>query len=91
MTTFVACLYILVYRRKTRRLNYPMVGTALLLCLCATLHVGIDLARVLVAFRIYLNAPGGPTAYFGNVRKFTHVLKSAVYITETCISDALVV
>lgn len=89
--TFLACLYILVFRRNTRRLNIPMVATAVLLFVCATMHVSIDLARAILAFYTYRATPGGPSAYFADVRRITHVLKSAVYITETCISDILVV
>lgn len=89
--TFLACMYILVFRRNTRPFNIPMVVTAVLLFMCATMHVAIDLARVILAFYTYRAAPGGPIAFLADVRRITHVLKSTVYITETCISDALVV
>ena len=68
-----------------------MVVTAVLLFVCATMHVAIDLVRMLMAFWTHRAVPGGPAAYFNDVRRVTHVLKSAIYITETCISDALVV
>lgn len=91
VVTFVACVYTLVWRRNSRRLNVPMLATAILLFVCATMHVAIDLVRMLNAFWTHRAAPGGPAAYFNDVRRMTHVFKSAVYITETCISDALVV
>lgn len=68
-----------------------MVVTAVLLFICSTMHVSIDLSRLLYAFYVFRDASGGPVAYFMDIRHFTHVLKSAVYITETCISDILVV
>ncbi|EKM52426.1 uncharacterized protein PHACADRAFT_260803 [Phanerochaete carnosa HHB-10118-sp] len=68
-----------------------MVVTAVLLFVCATMHIVTDLVRALLAFYTYRTAPGGPAAYLSDIRRVTHVLKSAVYITETCISDALVV
>ena len=89
--TFVACIYILVWKRRTRRPNWPMVLTAVLLWTLATMHLSIDLRRTLDAFYTFRDAPGGPVAYFGRINELTHVMKSAVYITHTCVSDALVV
>ena len=68
-----------------------MAVTAVLLFICSTMHVTIDLTRIIRAFDAHRDVEGGPEAYLGDVRNMTHVLKSAVYITETCISDALVV
>ncbi|PSS11022.1 hypothetical protein PHLCEN_2v3318 [Hermanssonia centrifuga] len=89
--TFAACLYILIYKRRTGRLNRPMLWTAVLLWTFATMHIAIDLRRMIDAFYTYRDAPGGPIAYFGKISRLTHVFKSAVYITHTCVSDALVV
>lgn len=55
------------------------------------MHISIDLRRMVDAFYTFRNAPGGPIAYFGRINELTHVAKSAVYITDTCVSDALVV
>ncbi|KIP06649.1 hypothetical protein PHLGIDRAFT_118788 [Phlebiopsis gigantea 11061_1 CR5-6] len=55
------------------------------------MHVSIDLFRILDAFHTSGELAGGPVALLGNVHNVTHVMKSAVYISETCISDALVV
>ena len=68
-----------------------MALTAVLLFACSTMHVSIDLVRILRAFYEYRDLSGGPVAFLGDVRNVTHVLKSAVYISETLISDALVV
>lgn len=91
IVTFLACLYILIPRRKTEHVNLLMVVTAVLLFICSTMHVSIDLARLIFAFYTHRDAPGGPVSYLENIRSVTHVLKTAVYVTETCISDALVV
>lgn len=91
IVTFSICLYILVFQTKRGRVVLPMATTAVLLFICSTMHVSIDLARIISAFDTYRDAVGGPEAYLGSVSNVTHVLKSAVYITETCISDALVV
>ena len=91
LVTFGLCLYILGWKRQARHVNVPMALTAVLLFACSTMHVSIDLARILDAFHTYGELAGGPVAFLGNVRNVTHVMKSAVYITETCISDALVV
>ena len=68
-----------------------MITTAMLLWIFSTMHVSIDLRRMLDAFYTFRDAPGGPVAYFGKINELTHVMKSAVYITQTCVSDALVV
>ena len=89
--TFVACLYILVYKRRTQSPNWPMLCTAVALWVFATMHISIDLRRILDAFYTFRDVPGGPIAYLGQINHLTHVMKSAVYITHTCVSDALVV
>ncbi len=88
--TFLACLYILIYKRRTQRVNAPMVVTAVALWVCATMHLALDLRRMLDAFYTFRDTLG-PADYLGEINQLTHVLKSAVYITQTCISDALVV
>ncbi|KAF7796496.1 hypothetical protein EIP86_007674 [Pleurotus ostreatoroseus] len=88
--TFLACLYILIYKRRTKRVNVPMLFTAVALWVCATMHIAIDLRRMLDAFYTFRDTVG-PDGYLGQINRITHVLKSAVYITQTCISDALVV
>lgn len=55
------------------------------------MHLSIDLRRMLDAFYTFRDAPGGPIAYFNKINQITHVMKSAVYITHTGVSDALVV
>ena len=88
--TFLACLYILIYKRRTKRVNVPMLFTAVALRVCATMHIAIDPRRMLDAFYTIRDTVG-PDEYLGQINRITHVLKSAVYITQTCISDALVV
>jgi len=88
---FVITVYILFFRRETGRVNYPLLAASIIMWILSTIHVSIDLWRMLDAFYFYRDLPGGPLRYFSDVSKLTHVFKSAVYISHTCVGDSLVV
>ncbi|KAF8582151.1 hypothetical protein K439DRAFT_1618457 [Ramaria rubella] len=89
--TFIACVWILVFKRSTNKINHPLVATAVIMWMLSTAHVVIDLRRILEAFYYQRNAPGGPVGFFIVVSHTTNVLKSAIYITDTCVSDCLII
>ena len=55
-------------------------------------HVGMDFNRIIRAFIVYRNEPGGPAAYFtNNLSSFENVFGSTTYISQTILGDAFVV
>ena len=55
-------------------------------------HVGMDFNRIIKAFIVYRDEPGGPAAYFSNnLSSFENVFGSATYILQTLLGDAFVV
>lgn len=54
-------------------------------------HIGINYTRIIKAFIIYRNAPGGPAAFFNQLSEFTQIFGSTVYVAQTLIGDSVVV
>jgi len=77
--------------QREKKVNYPLLVVSSAMLILATMHLGTDLKRVLLAFIDFRNAPGGPDAILGNVSLFVHVFKSAVYVSQTTLGDAFVI
>jgi len=77
--------------QKEKRINWPLLSAATLMLILSTMHVGIDLKRVILAFIDFRNAPGGPNAILGDVSNFVYLFKSAVYVFQTTLGDAFVI
>jgi len=54
-------------------------------------QLGVNFSRVIKAFIIFRDEPGGPSAYFDKLSDFTNIFGSAVYITQTLLGDGFVV
>ncbi len=54
-------------------------------------HIAINYTRIIKAFIIYRNAPGGPAAFFNQLSEFTQIFGSTVYVAQTLIGDSVVV
>ncbi|KAI0055290.1 hypothetical protein BV25DRAFT_1833279 [Artomyces pyxidatus] len=69
-----------------------MVTIATLLFVFSTMHIGVDIHRIiqgLVDNRNFI--PGGPPVWFEDVSQFTFVFKSAIYSFQTITGDAVVI
>lgn len=66
------------------------VGTVALLWLLSTVHLAVNLERMIEAFCNY-ESSRGPTEYFLAVNDIKHIAKSALFITQTCVSDIAIV
>lgn len=67
-----------------------MLWITVLMFVMATLHIGINYTRIIKAFIIYRNAPGGPAAFFNQLSEFTQIFGSTVYVAQTLIGDSVV-
>jgi len=56
----------------------------------ATIHVGVDLRRMLIAFLYSSDTEGGPIGYLSQVNVPIYVLKSTAYATQTLVGDAFI-
>ncbi|KAF9266138.1 hypothetical protein L218DRAFT_996909 [Marasmius fiardii PR-910] len=90
--TFLLTHWVLVQRRtageKTRRMI--MLGISFTMFTLATMHIGVNYARVFIAFTKYRDQPGGPAVYFDQLSNFTQIFGSALYVAQTLVGDAVV-
>ncbi|KAF8501837.1 hypothetical protein JB92DRAFT_2833708 [Gautieria morchelliformis] len=85
---FVVTLWVLFFHRKSERLNKRLVITSSLMMFFGTLHLAIDLSRILEGFITQRDAPGGPIGYFAKLFLWSHVFKTAIFATQTVLADS---
>lgn len=51
----------------------------------------MNFTRVIKAFIIFRNEPGGPAAFFNELSEFTQIFGSTIYIAQTLIGDGVAV
>lgn len=61
----------------------------LLLFVIATMHVAVNFTRIIKAFIIFRDAPGGPASFFNRLSEFTQMFGSTLYVAQTLLGDAL--
>lgn len=54
-------------------------------------HIGVNFTRIIKAFIIFKNEPGGPAAFFNELSEFTQIFGSTIYIGQTLIGDGVAV
>ena len=91
LVSFGMCMYImLVKSRSKNRQRIIFLIVALLLFTFATLDVALLLRHVLDAF-IWYHGPGGPNGEFSDISYWVNAMKSANYVIQTSIGDAVLV
>ncbi|KDQ49552.1 hypothetical protein JAAARDRAFT_186972 [Jaapia argillacea MUCL 33604] len=84
---------IIVLRRKVAAqsgMSKVMMGTAITMFILATMHIGVNFTRIIKAFIIFKNEPGGPAAYFNELSNFTNIFGSTIYVAQTLLGDGFV-
>ncbi|KAJ6495811.1 hypothetical protein C8R47DRAFT_1042987 [Mycena vitilis] len=88
---FILTCYVLLYKRpKHDSVNKPMLGWSVVMFVLATMHIGVNYTRILRAFIVYRDEPGGPGAYFNNLAELTQEFGSAIYVAQTLVGDSVV-
>ncbi|KAJ7838724.1 hypothetical protein B0H14DRAFT_2361492, partial [Mycena olivaceomarginata] len=88
---FILTCWVLLYKRpKHEPVNKPMLGFSVVMFVLATMHIGVNYTRILRAFIIYKDEPGGPPAYFNKLSEFTQIFGSAIYVAQTLVGDSVV-
>jgi len=73
-------------------INWSMVLVALILTILGTIHVAVDIQRLIVRFITKADIfPGGPTGFFADVTQRTFIIKNAVYVLQTLLGDGVVI
>jgi len=88
---FGLTVWILVWRRPPgQKINQLMLWISLIMFSLATMHIGVNYARVFKAFITFRTAEGGPAAFFNILSNFTQVFGSAIYVAQTLVGDSVV-
>jgi len=88
---FILTSWVLLYKRpKHEPVNKPMFAFSVVMFMLATMHIGVNYTRILRAFIIDRDEPGGPSAYFNMLSEFTQVFGSAIYVAQTLVGDSVV-
>ncbi|KAJ7360996.1 hypothetical protein DFH08DRAFT_951622 [Mycena albidolilacea] len=88
---FILTCWVLLYKRpKHEPVNKPMLGFSIVMFVLATMHIGVNYTRILRAFIIYKDEPGGTPAYFNKLSEFTQIFGSAIYVAQTLVGDSVV-
>ncbi|KAI0632005.1 hypothetical protein C8Q77DRAFT_1158687 [Trametes polyzona] len=79
VTLYVITTNALLWKRP---LGHPvrsdMLSTSIVLFAIATMHIATNFSRIILAFIIHADAPGGPAAFFNELSNFTQMFGSTL-------------
>ncbi|KAG8214984.1 hypothetical protein J3R82DRAFT_8387 [Butyriboletus roseoflavus] len=88
---FGGTICVLWSKRSTHRVNHRMVTVACLLLLFSTVHIVIDIIRIMEGLILYRDTyPEGPVGFFSDVSQWTFVYKNYVYTAQTLLGDGVI-
>lgn len=92
MCLFCASVYVNLALRRAQDLHSRvMFGIGILLFFIATLHVSMNCYRMVMAYVVKRNGPGGPAGYIGALAPWDHVFKDTLYATQEILGDAIAI
>jgi len=92
MCLFCASVYINVALRRAQDLHSRiMFGIGIVLFVMASMHVAMNCYRMVMAYVIKRDEPGGPAAYIGALAPWDHVFKDTIYATQEIFGDAVAI
>lgn len=77
-------------RHTLHRRTDHMLIVSVVIFVVATMHIATNFSRIIFAFIVHANDPGGPAAFFNKLSNFTQMFGSTLYVLQTLIGDALV-
>jgi len=87
---FILTVWVLLTRRRKRNpWMDPMLWISIVMFVVATMHIGVNYTRIIQAFIIYRDEPGGPAAFFNELSQFTQIFGSTLYIVQTIVGDSV--
>ncbi|KAI9570733.1 hypothetical protein HD554DRAFT_2017845 [Boletus coccyginus] len=92
LVLFGGTVWALTHGRPKDEINWSMALVALIFTIFSTIHVVVDIQRLVVGFISKANIiPGGPTGFFADVTQRTFIIKNAVYILQTLLGDGVAI
>ncbi|KAG1740177.1 uncharacterized protein EDB91DRAFT_1133483 [Suillus paluster] len=89
---FMGTIWTLTHKRRMKDVNRPIVVVAILLLVLSTAHMVVDIIRIELGLVTYRDTfPGGPAAFFADITQATCLIKSAIYIFQTIVSDGMLI
>lgn len=76
---FWACLFVLIIKRRTPKVNKVLVAIAIAMFVMSTVHVSLGFQRLIEGFIHLRDAPGGPAAFFSDVSIPANVVKVGLH------------
>ncbi|KAF8974273.1 hypothetical protein BDZ97DRAFT_1911473 [Flammula alnicola] len=86
----ITCWILIEKRPRGQPINRTMLGISLIMFVLATMHIGVNFTRIIKAFIIFQDAPGGPGAFFNELSEFTQIFGSTIYVAQTLVGDSVV-
>ncbi|KAF8548458.1 hypothetical protein OG21DRAFT_1449085 [Imleria badia] len=92
LVLFGGTVWALTHGRSKDEINWSVALVALILTILSTIHVAVDIQRLVVGFITKANFfPGGPTGFFADVTQRTFIIKHTVYVLQTLLGDGVVI
>ncbi|KAI0700190.1 hypothetical protein BC835DRAFT_1412211 [Cytidiella melzeri] len=89
---FAGSVYVnLTLRRNQDAHSKVMFALSGLMFLFASIHVAMNCYRMIEAYVIHRNDPGGPVAHIGALAPWDHVFKDTIYATQEMLGDAVAI
>jgi len=86
---FCLTVWVLAHGKKFSKINHVMLTMTLLLFVLSTIHIGVDLNRIYLAF-VKLKNETDPITYLGDASQSSFIFKNSVYAIQTALSDGIV-
>ncbi|KAH0581467.1 hypothetical protein H2248_012546 [Termitomyces sp. 'cryptogamus'] len=87
----VTCSDLIKRRTPSGQFNYKMLATACFLFMFSTIHIGIDIHRLVDGFVKHRDTVNGPVIYFGDLGSFTWFFRNLIYALQTLLGDGIVI
>ncbi|KAF7288342.1 2-nitropropane dioxygenase [Mycena chlorophos] len=86
---FVATVYINLTVASNNPHNRVMFGVSVVLFVIATMHLAMNLYRLIRGFVVFRDAPGGPAAYLGVLEYWDHIFSGTHFMQPKAYSATL--
>ncbi|KAJ7910292.1 hypothetical protein B0H13DRAFT_2012761 [Mycena leptocephala] len=88
---FGLSVWVLLFQRRDRKVNIPMIIIACIMWIFSTMRMVIDIWRMVDAFVNHINSPIAPELVLSNFSGSISLLNNAVYGLQTLLGDGVVI
>ncbi|KAF8523833.1 hypothetical protein JB92DRAFT_3109828 [Gautieria morchelliformis] len=89
--SFVCTIYVLIYKRSSRHVHYGMFFATVLMFVLATMHLVINLVRLIDAFDLSQIRPGAAEDEFEDLSSFKDLFGNTVILAEIILGDMVLI